>query len=225
MIRFVAILLLLGSPAFADDPTPVDDLSVIVAPKECSGTGKRADPFVFTSGTKCVLRLTGKSATVVFDLEDAPPDAEAIDRVLIFSLAEPGDYLVIATFDGGFAKAWFRIAGPNGPPAPVENSITTRVKAALSGQAEDASKFGAVCSELAKALDDGKIAKQSNFESAMAAGLSGVSWPKGKYGDLTKLTSELFDHSENDWTLTADDKAMFAKHLRTIAAACQGVSK
>lgn len=223
MIRYLAILLLLAGPVLADEPSPTDDLSVIVASSGVSGTGKRNDPYLFTSDTKCALRLTGKSAAVKWDLDDFPSDAEAFDRIVIFSLAQPGTYLALVQFDGGYAKAWFEIRAGAGPPPTPQNTITTRVKTSLAGQPKDAATFGVVCEELAKALDAGTIVKQSNFESSMKAALTSVSWQVGKYADLSKLTSELFDRGDKDWTLTAEDKATFAKHLRTIAEACKGV--
>lgn len=125
---------------------------------------------------------------------------------------------------------------PRPPPDPIEpidpvepidptpdDPVTTRVKAALAGSPADASKFGAVCDELAKSMAIGKIVKQSQFEAAMIAGLNAVNWPVGKYEDLAKLSSELFDRGEEDWTLTDEDKATFAKHLWTLSAACKAV--
>ena len=62
--------------AGAEEPTPA---RVIVAGKGVTGTGKRADPFVFDSSTtKCVLRLMGAGGDVQWDLEDSPTDAEVI---------------------------------------------------------------------------------------------------------------------------------------------------
>lgn len=223
VIRYLAILLLLAGPVLADEPSPTDDLSVIVASSGVSGTGKRSDPYVFDTSTKCALRLTGKSAAVKWDLEDCPTDTEAIDRVLIFSLAQPGTYVVWVQCDNTTAKAWFEVRSGAGPPPTPQNTITTRVKTSLAGQPKDAATFGVVCEELAKALDAGTIVKQSNFESSMQAALTSVSWQVGKYADLSKLTGELFDRGDKDWTLTAEDKATFAKHLRTIAEACKGI--
>lgn len=217
MIRTLAILLLLGSPAFADDPTPVDDLSVIVAPKECSGTGKRADPFVFNSGTKCVLRLTGKSATVAFDLEDAPPDAEAIDRVLIFSLAEPGDYLVIATFDGGFAKAWFRIAGPNGPPAPV-NALAARLRVALAGAdaAKDAVQFVEIVRGVADQIEASPPKVHKSLKALFATTLTATGWPAGKYPQLPDLWRSVIPSADETKEVTAAELADIVASMRLL---------
>lgn len=122
---------------------------------------------------------------------------------------------------------------PRPPPDPVDpvdpvdppedDPLTKRVKAALSGNPTDAARFGAVCAELAKAMEAGEIVKQSDFEAKMIRGLDAVGWPKNKYADLTKLSSELFDRGEADWILTAEDKVAFAKNLRALATACEGV--
>lgn len=119
---------------------------------------------------------------------------------------------------------------PDDPPLPVEDPITRRVKAALLGPdaKADASKFSAVCSELAKALDANQIARLADLETKMKAGLDAVGWVPGKYPDMSKLAGELFGGTPGgegvaDRALTADDKATFSKNLKAIAAACAAV--
>ena len=228
MLRSIAVLLLLllGSPAFADDLTPVDDLSVIVAPKECSGTGKRADPFVFTSGTKCVLRLTGKSATVVFDLEDAPPDAEAIDRVLIFSLAEPGDYLVIATFDGGFAKAWFTIKGANGPPPPPQNVLAAKLKAALVGAdaKTDAVKFAEAMRGVADSIEKTPPKVHKTLMAIWNTTLDAVEWPAKKYPLLPEVGRLAIPTADETTAIDAAQLSQIIMNLRLLQKTAEGIA-
>lgn len=223
VIGFILSPLLCAIGRGDDVPLPPAPVAVaIVAPKEVTGTGKRSDPFVFTAETRCILKLVGAKEKADWDTDDAPADIEKLDTALVFSLLSPGSYQVINKGGPDYCRCWFVIKSGTDPPAP-EDAITRRVKAALAGHAEDAVKFGSVCDELAKAMDAGKILKQSNFEASMEAGLNAVDWPKGKYAGLTALSSELFDRGDTDWTLTADDKAAFAKSLRAISAACKGV--
>lgn len=109
-----------ADPAPVDSPTPEQDLSVLVAPKEVSGTGKKLDPYVFTISTRCILRLTGQNTGVVFDVDDAPSDIEIIDnRYASFSLYEPGLYQLTAHGGSVYSKVWFQIkTGTDPPPEP-----------------------------------------------------------------------------------------------------------
>lgn len=119
----VAILSLCTATLFAADPpptsppTPEQDLSVLVAPKEVTGTGKKLDPFLFTTSTRCYLKLTGENTGVAFDLEDAPSDTEIIEnRYAVFSLYEPGLYQLTAHGGSIYSKVWFQIKSGADPP-------------------------------------------------------------------------------------------------------------
>lgn len=109
-----------ADPPPVNPPTPEQDLSVLVAPKEVSGTGKKLDPFVFTTSTRCILRLTGQNTGVVFDVDDAPSDIEIIDnRYASFSLYEPGLFQLTAHGGTVYSKVWFQIkSGTDPPPVP-----------------------------------------------------------------------------------------------------------
>lgn len=211
-------------PTPAPVPIPAAETPLIVAPKEVTGTGKRSDPFVFDVGTKCYLRLTGSTAKADWDLEDAPPDAEAFERLLIFSLAVPGDYVVWVNWTDGSAKAWFRVKGANGPPAPVDE-ITRRVRDAFSGPdgKADAVKFRAACEGLAAALEAGKVTRLLQMEAALKAGLDAVGWQQGKYPDLSNLAGELWGADVPDGAIDTATKAKFIGQLKAICTACQGV--
>lgn len=226
----IPLLLLVCAVAAADEPLPpVMDPAVIVASKDVTGTGKKSDPFVFDTSTKCLLRFTGSAEGIAWDTDDCPADFEVIDgKYGSFSLATPGLYQTAVHGGSVYSKCWFEIKGPNGPPVPDDSgsSIARRVKAAFKGQpivvgqSSDTSRFQAVCDELAKSIDAGKVPKQSDFEKQMEAGLNAVGWPKGKYSDLTALCAELFDGPDNDWTLTAENKAAYVTSLRAISKAC-----
>lgn len=108
---------------------------------------------------------------------------------------------------------------PDEPPV-VDDPVTARVKAALTGHPEDAAKFAAMADELAKALDAGTVPTLRSMETKMQAALTAVGWPVGKYGDMTKLAGELWGAGVADRDLTAADRALFAGQLRTISKAC-----
>jgi hypothetical protein len=119
VLSFCTATLLAADPPSTNPPTPEQDLSVLVAPKEVSGTGKKLDPFVFTTSTRCLLRLTGQNTGVVFDLEDAPTDLEIIEnRYAVFSLYEPGLYQLTAHGGSIYSKVWFQIKSGTDPPSP-----------------------------------------------------------------------------------------------------------
>lgn len=112
-----------GDPSPVNPPAPEQDVAVLVAPKEVSGTGKRLDPYVFTTSTRCILRLTGQNTGVAFDIDDAPSDIEIIDnRYASFSLYEPGLFQLTAHGGSIYSKVWFQIKSgtdpPPGPPTP-----------------------------------------------------------------------------------------------------------
>ncbi|MDB5338688.1 MAG: hypothetical protein JWN70_4307 [Planctomycetaceae bacterium] len=127
-MRWCSVLLMLcttslwaADPPPVNPPTPEQDLSVLVAPKEVSGTGKKLDPFVFTISTRCILRLTGQNTGVVFDIDDAPSDIEIIDnRYASFSLYEPGLYQLTAHGGAVYSKVWFQIKSGTDPPPHVD---------------------------------------------------------------------------------------------------------
>ena len=209
--------------ASAEEPTPAP--GAIVAGKGVTGTGKRADPFVFDSSTKCVLRLMGARGDVQWDLEDSPSDAEVIGGgVLVFSLAEPGDYVVWAAWSDGRAKAWFRIKGANGPPEPVDQ-IVRRVRDSFTGSdaKADAIKFRAACEGLSAALEAGQITKLGQMEDALKAGLDANGWKQGKYPDLSRLCGELWGAGVPDGPIDSATREKFVAQLKTMGKACEGV--
>lgn len=113
----------LAMPVFGDDPPPLVPTpapSMLIAPKEVSGTGKKADPFVFTVSTRCVLTLTGSPTNVVFDVDDAPSDIEILDnKYATFSLFENGLFQLTAHGGDVYSKVWFTIkSGTDPPPGP-----------------------------------------------------------------------------------------------------------
>jgi len=203
-----------------EDPTPAEPVA-FTASANVTGTGKRSDPFMFDVTTKPVLKLTGAAADLQWDTEDGPADIEAIGNVLVFSVAEPGEYVVFATWTGGKAKAWFRI-GPRGPPAPVDQ-ITSRVRAALTGHVDDAKVFATACDALAASLEADEIKTLGAMEDALAAGLKANKWPQGKYPDLSKLAGELFGSGVPDGPIDAAAKSRFIADLKTISKACGAV--
>ncbi len=127
----VVIVSLCTATVFAADPppmnppTPEQDLSVLIAPKEVTGTGKKLDPFLFTTSTRCYLKLTGENSGVAFDLEDAPADTEIIEnRYAVFSLSEPGLYQLTAYGGSIYSKVWFQIKSGTDPPDDDRTDVT-----------------------------------------------------------------------------------------------------
>ncbi len=229
MIKHVILSLLLISPAVAQDPMPPVPLPVVQASLEApgvSGTGKRNDPYLFTTSTKCALRLTGTAPAAVWDTSDAPTDFEVLGQVAIFSLSEPGTYLVYVRGENWHAKCWFTIQSGTDPPPP-EDSISKRVKTALTGAdaKADAAKFGAVCTELAKALEAGRINRLAGMATSLKAGLDAVGWVQGKYPGMSTLAGELFGVNVPDKPLDAETTARFVKQLKLISTACEEVSR
>ena len=100
------------------DPIPVK----IVAPKEVSGIGTKAEPFLFTPSTRCILELTGDvvdPAKVRWDKDDAPGDIEIIaGRYASFSLYRDGVYQLTAHGGDIYSKVWFQIHSGLDPPGP-----------------------------------------------------------------------------------------------------------
>lgn len=227
-MKHVLLFLLLISPAAAQDPPPPTPPPVaqaaLVAPG-ASGTGKRDDPYLFTTATKCVLRLTGSATDAVWDQSDAPADFEVLGQVGVFSLAEPGLYVVYVRGDTWHVKSWFQIQSSQDPPP--RDTLARRVKGALAGPDAkvDAARFGAVCGELAKALDAGGIQQLAGMESSLKAGLDAVGWKSGKYPALSTLAGELFGAGVPDRPLDADTRTQFARQLRVIATACEEVAR
>ncbi len=229
MIKHVILSLLLISPAAAQNPMPPVPLPVVQASLEApgvSGTGKRNDPYLFTTSTKCALRLTGPAPAAVWDTSDAPTDFEVLGQVAIFSLSEPGTYVVYVRGESWHSKCWFTIQSGTDPPPPEDN-ISQRVKAALVGSdaKTDAAKFGAVCTELAKALDAGSISRLAGMASSLKAGLDAVGWVPGKYPGMSTLAGELFGVDVPDRPLDVETKTRFVKHLKLISKACEEVSR
>ena len=109
-MRHVFLFFALISPALAQSPMPPVPLPVLqaslVAP-EVPGSGRRNDPYLFTTSTKCAIRLTGAADNAVWDISDAPADCEVIGQVAIFSLSEPGSFVIYVRGDGWHSKCWF----------------------------------------------------------------------------------------------------------------------
>lgn len=230
-MKHVLCFLLLSSRVLAQAPMPPDPQPVVqasLAAPDVAGTGKRNDPYLFTTSSKCAIRLTGAAVqNAVWDTSDAPTDFEVLGQVAIFSLSEPGTYVVYVRGENWHTKAWFTIqAGQTPPPVDDISNISKRVKSALAGPdaKTDAAKFGAVCSELAKALDAGTITRLSGMETSLKAALDAVGWSQGKYPALSKLAGELFGEKVPDKPLDTELKSKFAKQLRQIAQACEEVS-
>lgn len=225
MIRYLAILLLLVSPVLAADPTPADDLSVIVASAGVSGTGKRNDPFVFDASTKCALRLTGKSAAVKWDLEDCPNDTEAIDRVLIFSLGQPGTYVVWAQCDNMTAKAWFEVRSGAGPP-PVVNTLASKLRSALSGPdaAKDAVQFAAIMRGVADQAEISKPATYKPLKAMWDATLKGAGWPAGKYPLLPDVGRLAIPTAEENTPIDPAQLAAIVANLRVLQKTAEAIA-
>jgi hypothetical protein len=187
-MRFVVALSLslwLGSFAFADDPQPTPApvpavMPAVIAGKDVTGTGKRADPFVFDQSTKCVLRLIGTAADVRWTMDDAPPDIEVIGNAMVFSLASPGEYVVFASWDDGAVVAWLKIKGPNGPPV---DDLASKLKAALTGPdaKQDAAKLSGMCAAMADAIQAGKLKTMADWDVAWKLAQQTNMWPAGKY--------------------------------------------
>ncbi len=221
-IAVVAGWLAVGLSVRADDPTPA--VPSIVASKGVEGTGKRSDPFMFTPDSKCLLKIVGAVDPVEWNLDDAAPDAEPLGNVVVFGQAVPGEFVVDAHWTGGRARAWF-VVQPRGPPVPPtpEDGIAKRVKSALAGQPGDAVKFKAAYDALADALEAGTIKTRGQMEDSLAAALKANSWPTGKYGDLSKLSGELWGKGVGDGAIDATMRAAFLTSLKTVSTACEGV--
>lgn len=221
MLRYLCVFAFLCSPVLANDPapTPVQDLSVIVADKAVTGSGKRNDPFVFDSSTKCILKLTGASAAVAWDTEDCPTSSEVIDRLLIFSLAEPGTYVVYARFDNGSAKAWFEIKGANGPPQPV-NALAAKLKAALTGPdaKADAVQFTAIVRGVADQIEANPPKVHKSLKALFTTTLGGTGWPAGKYPQLPDLWRSILPSVD-------ETKEITQAELRELVAAMRLLQK
>jgi len=217
VIRYLAILLLLAGPVLAQNPDPTDDLSVIVASAGVSGTGKRNDAYIFDSSTKCVLRLTGKANAVKWDLEDGPPDCEAIDRVLVFSLAQPGTYVVWVQCDNTTAKAWFEIRSGAGPP-PVVNTLASKLRAALVGPdaAKDAVQFAAIVRGIADQIEISKPATYKPLKAMFATTLSATGWPEGKYPALPDMWRSIIPTVDETTAITPTELAELVKTMRLL---------
>lgn len=225
VIRYLAILLLLSGPVLAAEPDPTDDRSVIVASAGVSGTGKRNDPYLFTSDTKCALRLTGKSDAVKWDLDDFPSDAEAFDRIVIFSLAQPGTYLALVQFEGGYAKAWFEIRSGAGPP-PVVNTLASKLRAALTGPdaAKDAVQFAAIMRGVADQAEISKPATHKPLKAMWDATLKGAGWPAGKYPLLPDVGRLAIPTAEETTPIDATQLAAIVANLRVLQKTAEAIA-
>lgn len=119
-------------PLFGQDPpkpdTPVivpPEKVVITVPKGALGDGKQLAPYVFDSTTKCYLTISNlpdgaKVDANDWDLVDGPADAELLsdNKLVAFSQANPGKYVVAIHGDYGYSKIWLEIKG-SGPSPPV----------------------------------------------------------------------------------------------------------
>lgn len=138
MFKYLLPILMLCTPVLAQEtvdppkPEPVAEKISITVPKGVLGEGKRLSPYVFDATTKCYLSISIPDVeslkTLVWHLEDAPPDVEAINAtselpgtILVFTSGNaPGLYLVEADWDKGFSKVWLQIKGNIPPPDPID---------------------------------------------------------------------------------------------------------
>lgn len=224
-------LALLPAMLYADDPPapPPVTLASFAVPKEVTGSGTRADPFVFDASTKCVLRLTTSSPKVEFDLTDAPGNIEVIDRALIFALAEPGLFLAVAHGDGCYAKAWFQInsgTDPPNPKPPTPASLATQLRAALNGpdSKSDAAKLQGMTGALADALEAGKFANYGQMFAAWKASQAATEWPGGKYPKLPDVIRSAIPTATDDVVLDATNKPAILANLRTLEKTAEAIA-
>ena len=126
-MRFLSLCVfcLLAGRVLADDPAPPPAPlpPVIKAPKEVTGTGSKADPYVFTKSTRCILELVGDVPDLTklkWDKDDAPSDLEIIaSRYASFSLYEDGLHQLTAHGGDIYSKVWFQIHSGLDPPGPT----------------------------------------------------------------------------------------------------------
>lgn len=145
MKKLLLILCLLCSPLLAQDPVkpiidpPKPDVPGVVipppkvaitVPKGALGDGKQLAPYVFDSTTKCYLTLSNlPNGTKVkeddWDLVDGPADAELLsdNKLIAFSQANPGKYVVAIHGDYGYSKIWLEIKGSGPSPPPVIDPV------------------------------------------------------------------------------------------------------
>lgn len=220
MAAITFVLLPLFAALKADDPTPAPP--AITASKEVTGTGKRSDPFVFDASTKCILKLaTAAADPVKWDVEDAPASSEVIGNAVIFALSEPGDYVVIAHGPACYAKAWFTIKGPNGPPGP-SNQLAVKLKAVLVGAdaKADAAKLAGMCAATADAIEAGKFKTMGDLVAAWKAVQAANQWPAGKYPGLPDVIRLAMPPADETATI---DPAI-GPNLRTIEKTARGMA-
>ena len=131
-MKWLAIVVcLLASPLLAQDPVKPDVPVVppakvaITVPKGVLGDGKQLAPYVFDATTKCYLSLSNlpddaKVKPDDWDLVDGPADAEPLSdfKIIAFSQANPGKYVVAIHGDYGYSKIWLEIKG-SGPSPPI----------------------------------------------------------------------------------------------------------
>lgn len=230
MIRFTTIIMILKFAVLAssllgeDRPTP----PLIAASSDVKGTGKRSDPFVFDQSTKCVLKITGAMDMVEWDLEDAPASTEVIDRIVIFSLSDPGDYLIIAHGPSMYAKCWFRVKGPNGPPAPVSpiSTIPTKLKASLVGPdvKTDANKLAGLVSATADALQAGQYQSMKELNAAWKAGQAATQWPANKYVGMPDIIRLAIPPVDEKTVISPAMRVEFVAALRVIEKTAKEVA-
>lgn len=114
---------LLSVSLFAQEPNPPVPVppkpqASIVASKEVSGTGKREDPFIFTSSTKCILKLSEAVKEVKWDVDNCPQGTEIIaEQIIVFDLHSKGEFTTTA-YGPIYSKVWFVIKSGTDPPTP-----------------------------------------------------------------------------------------------------------
>lgn len=198
-----------------DEPTPAEPVA-FTASANVTGTGKRSDPFIFDVTTKPVLKLSGAASDLQWDTEDGPTDIEAIGNVLVFSVAEPGEYVVFATWTGGKAKAWFRI-GPRGPPTPV-NALVSQLRAALVGPSAtaDAKKLASMTAALADAIQAGEFKDHGQMVDAWKSVQTSLKWPEGVYPAMPDVMRKAIPTMPRTTVLTPEFAAETVANLRVL---------
>lgn len=206
------LFLLLADPAPAPAPSPA--IVPLVPQQDSQQTGERKTPFVFTSST--IPCLTIDKTPVTWHLKDAPPSSIAKENLLLFSLADPGEYVVYATFEGGTSLVWIVIPPSTGPPLP--DTLATRVKAALP-PGPDRIIFRSTLTALTSELDASRVPDVKTLYTKLEAGLSANKWPTNKYPKLTDLFGELFGVAKPGSDLV--DQPAVSNTLKTVIKALE----
>ena len=197
------------------DPAPAPAIVPLVPQQDSQQTGERKTPFVFTSSTIPCLTIEAQKP-VTWHLKDAPPSAIPRDNLLLFSLADPGEYVVYATFEGGTSLVWIVIPPSTGPPLP--DTLSERVRKALP-PGPDRIIFRATLTALTTELDSSRIPDVKTLYTKLEAGLTANKWPTNKYPKLTDLFGELFGTAKPGTELV--DQPAVSNSLKTVIKALE----